>query len=111
MNKNNAMTQIKKGALAFCVLAVIADEERYGYEIVRILNEHGLATPEGTIYPLLARLNKETLVQAAWRGHNQGNPRKYYRITGQGEKALQEFKRNWPEFCGSVDSLLEGDSG
>lgn len=102
------MIQIKKGALEFCVLAVIAREERYGYEIVKILGEHGLATSEGTIYPLLARLKKEGLVTAAWREPEQGNPRKYYRVTGAGEAALAEFKQSWSEFTGSVNNVVEG---
>lgn len=106
MKKENALIQIKKGALEFCVLAVIAREERYGYEIVKILGEHGLATPEGTIYPLLARLKKEGLVAGAWRTPERGSPRKYYRVTGAGEAALREFKQSWSEFTASVDNIL-----
>lgn len=108
MKKDNALIQIKKGALEFCVLAVIAREERYGYEIVKILNSHGLATPEGTIYPLLARLKKEGLVTASWREREQGNPRKYYRVTGTGVTALEEFKESWSEFTETVNSVLMG---
>jgi PadR family transcriptional regulator PadR len=108
IKKENAMIQIKKGALEFCVLAVIAREERYGYEIVKILNEHGLTTPEGTIYPLLARLKKEGLVTATWRETAQGNPRKYYRVTGKGKTALDEFKRSWSEFTETVNNILKG---
>lgn len=108
MKKENALIQIKKGALEFCVLAVIARQERYGYEIIKILNTHGLATPEGTIYPLLARLKKEGLVTASWREREQGNPRKYYRVTDMGEGALEEFKESWSEFTESVDNVLKG---
>jgi PadR family transcriptional regulator PadR len=97
-----------KGALEFCVLAVIARQERYGYEIVKILNDHRLFTPEGTIYPLLARLKKEGLVTATWRKPEQGMPRKYYRVTGKGEAALEEFKQSWLEFTGAVNKVLEG---
>lgn len=104
------MIQIKKGALEFCVLAVIARKEGYGYEIVKVLNEYGLSTPEGTIYPLLARLKKEGLVIATWREAPQGNPRKYYRITLKGKTALEEFKRNWSEFTDCVNSILYGGS-
>lgn len=110
MKKDNAMIQIKKGALEFCVLAVIAREEHYGYEIVKVLNSHGLATPEGTIYPLLARLKKEGLVTASWREQEQGNPRKYYHITGPGEAALDNFRKSWPLFTLAVDNVLDGGS-
>ena len=108
MKKEIALTQIKKGALEFCVLAVIARQERYGYEIVKILNEYGLITPEGTIYPLLARLKKEGAVTASWREPEQGNPRKYYRVTSMGENALEEFKNSWGEFTEAVNSILKG---
>jgi PadR family transcriptional regulator, regulatory protein PadR len=108
MKKDNALIQIKKGALEFCVLAVIAREERYGYEIVKILNDHGLITAEGTIYPLLSRLKKEGLVTASWREPEQGNPRKYYRVTGTGEAALEEFRGSWSEFTGAVNDILMG---
>ncbi|MBT9145272.1 MAG: hypothetical protein DDT42_01142 [candidate division WS2 bacterium] len=106
MNKDNAIIQIKKGALEYCVLAVIAREENYGYQIVKILGEHGLITPEGTIYPLLARLKKDGLVTAAWRAPKQGSPRKYYRITDAGDAALKEFRLSWSDFAGSVDCVL-----
>ena len=56
MELTNPLIQIKKGALEFCVLALIARGESYGYEIVKVLDEEGLTTPEGTVYPLLARL-------------------------------------------------------
>lgn len=110
MKQNNPFTQIKKGALEYCVLAVIARGEQYGYEIVKLLGEQGLNTPEGTIYPLLARLKKEALVTASWREAENGNPRKYYAITAKGEEALAEFKESWSEFTESVDNILRGGS-
>jgi PadR family transcriptional regulator PadR len=113
MELANPLIQIKKGALDFCVLALIARGESYGYEIVKTLGEQGLTTSEGTVYPLLARLQKEGLVIArgessAWRQMDEGNPRKYYRITGKGEAALALFKEHWVEFVGTVDQVLEG---
>ncbi len=77
-----------------------------GTKVTKILNEQGLATPEGTIYPLLARLKKEGLVTADWRESAQGNPRKYYRITGAGESALEDFQRSWSGFMVSVDNII-----
>ncbi|NMB35683.1 MAG: PadR family transcriptional regulator [Firmicutes bacterium] len=104
----NPLIQIKKGALDFCVLAIIARRETYGYEIVKFLGEQGLATSEGTIYPLLARLNKDGLVTAAWRQEDGGNPRKYYRVTAKGETALVMFKQSWLDFIEAVNCILEG---
>lgn len=108
MELTNPLIQIKKGALDFCVLALIARGESYGYEIVKTLGEQGLTTSEGTVYPLLARLQKEGLVTSAWRQMDEGNPRKYYRITGKGEAALALFKEHWEEFVGTVDQILVG---
>ncbi len=101
------MTQIKKGTLEYCVLAVIAGDERYGYEIVHILQKLGLATPEGTIYPLLARLQKEGMVRSRWIQSDQGNPRKYYSITETGMSSLREFKSNWLQFTTVVAKIIE----
>lgn len=101
------LTQIKKGTLEYCVLAVLAGEERYGYEIVRVLEEKGLATPEGTIYPLLTRLKKEGMVFSRWVEFEQGNPRKYYGLTDQGWLSLRAFKGNWELFSTAVTDILK----
>lgn len=108
MELTNPLIQIKKGALEFCVLALIGRGESYGYEIVKALGERGLATSEGTVYPLLARLQREALVTSAWRQMGEGNPRKYYRITVKGEAALALFREHWGEFVSSVDLILQG---
>ncbi|EEG78453.1 transcriptional regulator, PadR-like family [Dethiobacter alkaliphilus AHT 1] len=109
MKKDKSLIQIKKGALEYCVLAVIAEGEKYGYEIVKVLTERGLTTHEGTIYPLLSRLHKEGLVQAAWRESGSAVPRKYYRATRDGMRALNEFKESWSHFSQSVDGILWGE--
>lgn len=108
MKRDNTLIQIKKGVLEFCVLAVIARGERYGYEVVKLLGGHGLVTPEGTIYPLLARLKREGYVTSYWRESAQGGARRYYRITGRGEKALDEFRASWVDFARSVNDALGG---
>lgn len=108
MELTNPLIQIKKGALDFCVLALLARGESYGYELVKTLGEQGLATSEGTIYPLLARLQKEGLVLSSWRQMDEGNPRKYYRITEKGITALALFRKHWAEFAGKVDQILKG---
>ena len=65
---DGVISQLRRGALEFCVLALLREEERYGFEIVRTLSEaDGLVTTEGTVYPLLARLRKEGVVETTWR--------------------------------------------
>lgn len=99
--------QIKKGALEFCVLAVIETGEKYGYEIVKLLTQKGLTIQEGTIYPLLARLKREGYVEAYWQERDQGVPRKYYAITAEGKAALEEFRVAWADFSQAVNSIIK----
>jgi PadR family transcriptional regulator, regulatory protein PadR len=104
----NLVTQMRRGVLPYCVLAMLGDGERYGFELVRSLSSvDGLVTGEGTIYPLLARLRRQELVQTTWRESDAGPPRRYYRLTQAGRAALAEFTGAWKPLRDSVDSLLE----
>ncbi len=100
--------QLRKGVLEYCVLALLADTERYGFELVRTLGGvDGLVTSEGTIYPLLSRLRREGHVTTTWRESEEGPPRKYYAITRQGHAVLDAFQVEWRRFRTAVDSLVE----
>lgn len=100
------MTQLRRGVLEYCVLALLQDEERYGYDLVVELSAAGLLASEGTIYPLLSRLRKDALVSTSWRESPSGPPRRYYALTAQGRAALADFTRSWTEFKHSVDDIL-----
>lgn len=101
------LTQLRRGVLPHCVLAVLAHDERYGFELVKVLSEtYRLATSEGTIYPLLSRLRKDGLVATTWRESDSGPPRRYYRLTEQGRRSLQQFDGDWKGFRDAVDDLL-----
>lgn len=102
------MTQMRRGAIEFCVLALLRDEDRYGFDLSRSLAAaDGLVTSEGTIYPLLARLRQEGLVQTSWHESPQGPPRRYYRLTTDGRVALDAFSLQWQRFRDAVDGLLD----
>ena len=102
------ISQLRRGVLEFCVLALLRDDERYGFEIVRALSEaNGLVTSEGTVYPLLSRLRKEGVVETTWRESPSGPPRRYYRLTAAGQALLAAFTAEWVRFRKSVDALLE----
>ena len=102
------ISQLRRGVLEFCVLALLRDAERYGFEIVRALYEaNGLVTTEGTVYPLLARLRKEGVVETTWRESPSGPPRRYYRLTPAGRSLLDAFMTEWSRFRDSVDNLLQ----
>jgi len=99
---------MKKGIIEYCVLAVINRKgNSYGYEIVKELSDGGLLTQEGTIYPLLSRLEKDDLLNATWRQQGPGAPRKYYHLTNQGQRKLSSFRAEWLEFSTAVDRILE----
>ena len=101
------ISQLRRGVLEFCVLALLRDAERYSYEIVSALSSTGgLITSEGTIYPLLSRLRKEGVVSTTWRESQSGPPRRYYRITASGANRLQAFVAEWTRLRHSVDDLL-----
>jgi PadR family transcriptional regulator PadR len=100
---------MRRGAIEYCVMALLRDEEMYGFELTRAMAAaDGLVTSEGTVYPLLARLRREGLVETFWRESSQGPPRRYYRLTAAGEAALEVFAAQWRLFRDTVDGLLQG---
>jgi PadR family transcriptional regulator, regulatory protein PadR len=101
------LAQMRKGALEYCVLALLRDGERYGFELVRELSAAELVTSEGTIYPLLARLRADGSVETSWRESSQGPPRRYYTLTAEGKASLDNFTTEWRRFCGAVEGILE----
>jgi PadR family transcriptional regulator PadR len=103
------LTQMRRGTLQYCVLALLRDEERYGFDIVRSLGAvDGMVTGEGTIYPLLSRLRRDKLVETEWRESTSGPPRRYYRLTERGRVALDEFIEEWDTFRNAVDHFVDG---
>jgi PadR family transcriptional regulator PadR len=101
------LPQLRRGALEYCVLALMRREPRYGFELVRELGAaDGLLTSEGTIYPLLSRLRKDGLVTTTWQESDAGPPRRYYALTVDGRVALDRFISDWQRFRNSVDRLL-----
>lgn len=81
-------TQLRKGFLAYCVLKVCTGAPMYTSDIIRRLSEAELVVVEGTIYPLLSRLQKDGLLRHQWQESEQGPPRKYYEVTEFGEEVL-----------------------
>ena len=102
-------SQLLKGVLDMCLLAVIAEEPSYGYEMVRKLNERGLAlVSEGSIYPLLSRLQKQGLVEGFHVASSEGPQRKYYRIAAAGRDRLARWAEEWETLSMGVTSVLNG---
>jgi PadR family transcriptional regulator, regulatory protein PadR len=105
--RESLITQMRRGTLEYCVLAMLRDRPRYGFDLVRTLAEaDGLVTSEGTIYPLLGRLRRDGLVTTTWHESPSGPPRRYYQLTAEGRRALALFTSEWERFTGAVDRLL-----
>ena len=104
----DVLSQLRRGALEYCVLGLLAREERYGFDLVRSLGAmDGMVTGEGTVYPLLSRLQKDGRVASTWRDSDSGGPpRKYYAITEKGHRALGDFTTEWGRFRDTVDHIL-----
>lgn len=87
-------TQLRKGFLAYCVLRVCSTGAKYTSEIIKQLQAVDLMVVEGTIYPLLSRLQKDGLLLHEWQESEQGPPRKYYRITEEGSEVADILERH-----------------
>ena len=105
MAESTIQVQLKKGALEMCVLALLARGESYAYEIASTLAD-GIGMGEGTIYPLMRRMQDDGLVDTRLVESSSGPPRKYYRLTPAGRAALTAQKREWQAFTDAVDQLL-----
>ncbi|RSS81857.1 PadR family transcriptional regulator [Streptomyces sp. WAC06614] len=102
-----AESQLRKGVLEYCILGLLRERARYGVELLGLLGEVDvMATSQGTIYPLLARLRRDGLVETAWQESPNGPPRRYYMLTPRGEAALAEFTAIWPHFRHAVDRFI-----
>ncbi len=100
-------SQMLKGTLEGCILAIISKNETYGYEISLQLEEYGFGSiAEGTIYPLLLRLEKNNMVSAVYRQSELGPKRKYYSLTDKGKKELEQFAKNYRELSAAVERLF-----
>ena len=92
-----------------CLLAIIAEEPSYGYKMVRKLHERGLSlASEGSIYPLLSRLQRQNLIEGYLVASTEGPRRKYYRILPDGEVRLTMWKSEWQELSEGVNRVLNG---
>ncbi len=101
-------SQMLKGTLEGCILKVISQKETYGYEISENLRAYGFADiSEGTIYPLLLRLEKNELITAQYRESPVGPKRKYFSLAPAGEEELGRFYASWRELEHAVNLLFQ----
>jgi PadR family transcriptional regulator PadR len=98
--------QLKKGVLGLCVLALLARSENYAYEIASQMAQ-AIGMGEGTIYPLMRRMQSDGLVSTYMVESPAGPSRKYYRLTPAGRTALAAQSAEWRGFAAAVDDLLD----
>lgn len=107
MEAARLLVNLRKGVVEPCVLAVMRQGEVYGVDLARRLVAAGLLASEGTLYPVLARLRTSGLVTTRWEESPSGPPRRYYRLTAAGERAVTEFDTTWRGFARAVTTILE----
>jgi PadR family transcriptional regulator PadR len=107
--KERRVTQLRKGILELAVMGTLYSEQHYGYSLVRVLMGDGsLSLSEGTVYPILTRLDKEGLVRSEWVESDQGPPRKYYSLTANGRRLFESLM---PEFDQLVALVKQSRNG
>lgn len=97
--------QFKKGALELCVLVLLGKKDCYGYELVQTISQN-VDIAEGTIYPLLRRLNKDGYFETYLKESTEGPPRKYYRLTEKGLTQRDALLNQWQTFTNGVNRIL-----
>src|SRR5215469_13893791 len=104
--------ELKRGSLELIVLHLIAQGEAYGYEIVTKLTEQtngALEITDGTMYPVLYRLERAGFVAVRWETPERGVPRNYYRLTAAGREELERVTEEWTSFTKAMTRLLRQD--
>jgi PadR family transcriptional regulator PadR len=96
---------LRKGLLEFLVLRVVAAHKVYAADILAALAETDFATGEGTLYPLLSRLRREGLLEYEWAESEAGPPRKYYSLTEDGNRQLDELQAYWQQLNQTIDGI------
>ena len=101
----NLRLELRRGCLIVAVLAQLRTE-RYGYTLRKALADDGLAIDEGTLYPLLSRLETQGLLVSEWREEEKRNKR-FYRLSPVGEEILQQLLKEWESINGSLARILQ----
>ncbi|MFD1019245.1 PadR family transcriptional regulator [Thalassobacillus hwangdonensis] len=105
--------ELVKGSTSLLVLHLLNDRDMYGYELVKQMDSrsnHTFQVKEGTLYPALHKLEKQGYIEFYWQKQEKGPARKYYRITDEGKKVLQERTNEWHRYVQVMNQLIGRDS-
>lgn len=106
-----AQRELSRGTVELAVLALIQEERRYGYDLLSSLAEAAggfVGVKEGTLYPVLHRLEDAGYIEATWEAEGRGKPRKYYGITKAGLARLELLRNEWERLAAGMQRLLNG---
>jgi PadR family transcriptional regulator PadR len=100
--------EVKRGAVTLAILALLSKRRAYGYEAVKLLDEKMsfLALEQGTVYPLLRRLEQRDLLKSEWDYEDPTKPKKYYAVTDEGFMALEEMSKAWTSLSREMRAVL-----
>lgn len=104
--------ELKRGTLEMVLLRLISERQMYGYELASTLERKGgslFRIKEGTLYPILYRLERAGYIESRWETLERGVPRKYYRLTEPGKRYMRSRLAEWKEFTTAIERLLEGN--
>ncbi|HEY7028706.1 MAG TPA: helix-turn-helix transcriptional regulator [Gemmatimonadales bacterium] len=102
----NLRLELRRGSLILAVLAELRAEQ-YGYTLRKALEDHGLAMDEGTLYPLLRRLETQGLLVSEWREQDKRNKR-FYKLSPDGRAVLKQLQTEWKEIGEALNGILKG---
>lgn len=103
--QTNNIQELRRGVLVLAVLAEL-QAEQYGYSILKLLADQGLEIDQGTLYPLLRRLESQGLLESDWKIET-ARPRRYYRISPAGRLALAAMRQEWQKIVSVMNSILQ----
>jgi len=101
---DNVTQELRRGVIVLAVLSQL-QEEQYGYSLMKRLSDKGLEIDQGTLYPLLRRLESQGLLESNWRVEGE-RPRRYYFTSPQGVKALKQLKEEWAGIVSMMKKML-----
>ncbi len=104
---DNLIQELRRGVIVLSVLSQL-QEEQYGYSVIKLLAEKGLEVDQGTLYPLLRRLETQGLLASRWR-LEEARPRRYYVISPQGRQVLPRLLEEWAKIVKTIEPLLAGE--
>lgn len=100
----NNILELRRGVIVLAVLSQL-DEEQYGYSLLKRLSDQGLELDQGTLYPLLRRLESQGLLESVWK-LEEARPRRYYVISQAGKEILPQLKQEWAAIVAMMDKML-----